>query len=76
MNRNVIFRESQHAQSQGGVGIQIDTGAHLAGEFSAATQGYEFFEGIPESFIRALDDFNHGRIVSIETAHSDPPANA
>jgi len=76
MNTTTIFRESIQVQTEGGVGIQIHTGAHFAGEFSAATQGYEFFEPVPESFIRAMDDFTHGRFVSIETAHNDPPPNA
>jgi len=76
MNTTVIFRESKGVETHGGVGIQILTGAHFAGEFSATTHGYEFYEAVPESFIRALDDFNHGRFVSIETAHNEPPPNA
>lgn len=31
---------------------------------------------VPESFLRALDDFHHGRLVSIETAHNEPPPDA
>jgi hypothetical protein len=75
-NTTLIFRESEYIETHGGIGIQVSTGANFVGEFSRSTQGYEFFEPIPESFIRALDDFNHGRFVSVETAHNDPPPNA
>jgi hypothetical protein len=76
MNTTTIFRETKSVETLGGVAVKIQTGAHYLGEYSAATQGYEFFEAVPESFIRALDDFNHGRFVSIETAHNEPPPNA
>lgn len=75
MNTTTIFREAK-VETLGGIRIQIQTGAHYLGEYSAATQGYAFFEAVPESFIRALDDFNSGRFVSIETAHNEPPPNA
>lgn len=76
MNTTVIFSEVNRAATVGSIPVQIQTGVHYLGEFSAATQGYEFFEVVPESFIRALDDFNAGRFVSIETAHNEPPPNA
>jgi len=76
MNTTVIFREAKNIETLGGVPMQIHTGAQFLGEYSAATQGYEFLEAAPESFIRAMDDFNHGRFVSIQSAHNDPPPNA
>ena len=33
-------------------------------------------EGIPADFIEALDDFEHGRFVSMETALNDIPHGA
>jgi hypothetical protein len=75
-NTTVIFRETAYAETHGGIGIQVNTGANFLGEFSGTTLGYEFSEQIPESFIRALDDFDHGRFVDVETAHNDPPPNA
>jgi hypothetical protein len=28
---------------------------------------------VPESFIRAMDDFKHGRVVDMERALNEPP---
>ncbi len=75
-NTTTIFSGTEYVETHGGTGIQVDTGAPFTGKFTATTVGYEFSQEIPESFIRALDDFNHGRFVDVENAHSQMPPNA
>jgi hypothetical protein len=48
----------------------------LSGDIEALKNIYSGRRPLPESFIRALDDFHHGRFVSIETAHNEPPPDA
>jgi hypothetical protein len=59
-----------------GIALRVATGAQFVGEYSASTQGYEYFQQVPDSFIEALNDFQKGRVVSDDIALNTPPPNA
>jgi hypothetical protein len=46
------------------------------GQVSRGPAMYAFVEAIPTSFLRALDDFTQGRVVSDDVALYQPPPNA
>jgi len=76
MNTKLIPSQIHPESRSSGIELRVETGANFVGEFSAATQGYEYFQQVPDSFIEALNDFQKGRVVSDETALNTPPPNA
>ena len=42
--------------------ITIFAEADYLGKFSSGPESYGLIESVPESFLRALDDFEHGRV--------------
>jgi predicted RNase H-like HicB family nuclease len=69
VNTTIIFRQPKNGETIGGTLIRIETGTDYLGKFTAALRAYQWLEPVPESFIRAMDDFRDQRFVSIATAH-------
>jgi hypothetical protein len=54
----------------------VDAAVPRLGQASSGPAVYAFVEAIPASFLRALDDFAQGRVVSDDVALYQPPPNA
>ncbi len=76
MNAQLIPSQRPSESGSGGVELRVETGAQFVGEYSAATQGYEYFQQVPDSFIEALNDFQKGRVVGDDIALNTPPPDA
>jgi hypothetical protein len=76
MNTQLIPDQGPSQSRSEGIELRVETGAQFIGEYSAATQGYEYFQQVPDSFIEALNDFQKGRVVSDDIALNTPPPDA